>query len=145
MRKTIGFGGIALLLLVPLMLGQKPRPRPRGVSSALIAHGKYLVERVGLCGDCHTPHDDKGEPIQGQWLQGAPIPFKPIVPMPVWAYKSPAIAGLPRWEKEAAIRFFMTGIADSGLPARPPMPQYRFNQPDAEAIVAYLKSLAPGK
>jgi hypothetical protein len=39
----------------------------------------------------------------------------------------------------------MTGIAFNGLPARPPMPQYRFNQQDAEAIVAYLKSLAPAK
>jgi hypothetical protein len=39
----------------------------------------------------------------------------------------------------------MTGIASNGLPVRPPMPQYRFNQQDAEAIVAYLRSVAPGK
>jgi len=65
--------------------------------------------------------------------------------MPVWAEKAPKIAGLPEWEKDAAIRFLMTGIAYNELPARPPMPQYRFNQQDAEAIVAYLKSLAPAK
>jgi hypothetical protein len=39
----------------------------------------------------------------------------------------------------------MTGIAYNGLPARPPMPQYRYSRQDAEAIVAYLKSLAPAK
>jgi hypothetical protein len=35
----------------------------------------------------------------------------------------------------------MTGIAYNDLPARPPMPQYRFNQEDAAAIMAYLRSL----
>jgi hypothetical protein len=68
-----------------------------------------------------------------------------MVPMPVWADKSSNIAGLPGWEKDAAIRFMMTGVAYNGLPGRPPMPQYRFNQPDATAIVAYLKSLEPEK
>jgi hypothetical protein len=91
------------------------------------------------------PFNEKGEPIKEQWLQGATLSFKPTVPMPVWAEKSTAIAGLPGWEKDAAIKFLMTGIAYNGLPGRPPMPQYRFNQPDAEAIVAYLKSLPPGK
>jgi mono/diheme cytochrome c family protein len=111
----------------------------------MLARGKYLVENVGLCGDCHTPHNEKGEPVKEQWLQGAPLAFKPIVPMPVWADKTPVIAGLPGWKKEAAIRFLMSGVAYNGLPGRPPMPQYRFNELDAEAIVAYLTSLAPGK
>jgi len=95
--------------------------------------------------DCHTPFSEKGEPIKEQWLQGATLPFKPTVPMPVWADKSSSIAGLTGWEKDAAIKFLMTGIAFNGLPARPPMPEYRFDQQDAEAIVAYLKSLAPSK
>lgn len=113
--------------------------------AAKIAHGKYLVERVGMCSDCHTPRDDKGEPIREKWLQGAVLPIKPIGPMPVWAGESADIAGLPGWSTEEAIRFFMTGIARNGLPARPPMPTYRFNQSDAEAVVAYLKSLAAEK
>jgi len=63
----------------------------------------------------------------------------------VWADKTPTIAGLPGGEKDAAVKFMMTGIAYNGLPGRPPILQYRFNQRDAEAIVAYLKSLAPAK
>ncbi len=108
-----------------------------------LARGKYLVENIGMCGDCHTPHNEKGEPIKEQWLQGTALAFKPAVPMPVWAEKSVNIAGLPGWKTDAAIKFFMTGIAYNGLPARPPMPQYRYSQKDAEAIVLYLKSLAP--
>jgi Cytochrome c len=143
MRKLF-FGVAAVaLLLSPMLVGQKPKLHtPSAVS---VARGKYLVEQVGLCGDCHTPRNDKGEPVKEQWLKGTTLDFKPIGPVPVWADKAPAIAGLPGWEKGAAIRFLMTGVAYNGLPGRPPMPQYRFNVQDAQAIVAYLKSLAQGK
>jgi len=96
-----------------------------------------------MCDDCHTPRDERGRPIAAKYLQGAPIGFKPIAPVPVWADKAPAIAGLPGWEDAAAIKFLMTGIAYNDLPPRPPMPAYRFNRQDAEAVLAYLRSLAP--
>jgi hypothetical protein len=40
-----------------------------------------------------------------------------------------------------AVRFLITGLLPNGQMARPPMPQYRFNELDARAIVAYLRSL----
>jgi len=137
--KNILLGGGTFLLLTTTMLWGQQSVRSNPAPN--IARGKYLVENVGMCGDCHTPHNEKGEPIKEQWLKGTPLPFKPAVPIPVWADKSVNISGLPGWEKESAVKFMMTGIAYNGLPARPPMPQYRFNQQDAEAIVAYLKSL----
>jgi mono/diheme cytochrome c family protein len=143
MRRMIAAVAAMTLLLAPMLVGQTPNKKAG--SAALIDRGKYLVEDVGKCGDCHSPHNEKGEEIKEQWLQGATLAFKPTVPMPVWADKSSSIAGLPGWEKDAAIKFMRTGIASNGLPARPPMPQYRFNQQDAEAIVAYLKSLGAAK
>jgi mono/diheme cytochrome c family protein len=143
MRRMIATVVAATLLLVPVLVGQTPQKKT--ASATLVARGKYLVDDAGKCGDCHTSFSEKGEPIKEKWLQGATLAFMPTVPMPVWADKSSAIAGLPGWEKDAAIKFMMTGIASNGLPARPPMPQYRFNLQDAEAIVAYLKSLAPAK
>jgi hypothetical protein len=134
---------VCLLLLVPVLMGQKPKPH--GPSAATLARGRYLVEDVGLCGDCHTPHNEKGEPIKEKRLQGAPLDFKPTVPMPMWADQASDIAGLPGWDRDAGIKFMMTGLAPNGLPARPPMPQFRFNVQDAQAIVAYLQSLAPAK
>ena len=110
-------------------------------SSGAVARGKYLVEQFGMCNDCHTEHSEKGELVREKYLKGTILPFKPLAPMPVWADKSTAIAGLPGWTEAAAIRLLMTGIAYNNLPARPPMPQYRFNKRDATAIVAYLKSL----
>ncbi len=142
MKKILVVSTLALGL-VSLASGE-PRPRT-AVGSAKVERGKYLVENIGMCGDCHTPHNEKGEPLKEQWLKGTELPFKPAVPMPVWADKSANIAGLPGWEHDAAVKFFMTGLAYNGLPARPPMPQYRYTQQDAEAIVAYLKSLNAAK
>ena len=138
MRAT-AFVVVCLMFLVVTALIASPPP----ASPSKIERGKYLVEQVGMCGDCHTPHGEKGEPAREKWLQGSPLAFKPAVPMPVWADKSPNIAGLPGWEDKAAVKFLMTGIAYNDLPGRPPMPQYRFNQEDATAIVDYLRSLAP--
>lgn len=143
MKKLLSGVMLAALLLAPLLLGQKRKVRPPAAVS--VARGKYLVEQVGLCGDCHTPRNDRGEPIKEQWLKGATLDFKPIAPLPVWVEKAPAIAGLPGWEKDAAIRFLITGVGKNELPSRPPMPQYRFNVQDAQAIVAYLRSLVPAK
>jgi mono/diheme cytochrome c family protein len=133
---------VVALSLVPMLAAQKPNSASKPTSSATLARGKYLIEQVAKC---HTPDDEKGDPIKEKWLQGAPLAFKPIVPFPGWADNAPAIAGLSGWEKDAAIRFLMTGIAPNGSPARPPMPDYHLNRPDAEAIVAYLRSLAPAK
>ena len=106
-----------------------------------IAHGEYLVKAIGQCGDCHSPMNEKGEFIPGKWLQGKKLDFAATVPMPVWADTSPNIAGLPGWDHEKAVQFFMTGLAPNGQSARPPMPQYKMNRADAEAVVAYLESL----
>jgi mono/diheme cytochrome c family protein len=110
---------------------------------AKIERGRYLVQGMAACGDCHTPTNEKGEPLPGKELKGAPLMFKPTVPVPNWADKAPNIAGLPGWEDAAAVKFFMTGVAYNDLPPRAPMPPYRMNKEDAEAVVAYLRSLVP--
>lgn len=85
--------------------------------------------------------NQKGEPIQGQYLKGAKLPFGPLVPIPNWAPVSPGIAGLHAWTTDQAVHFLMTGIDRNGHHVNPPMPQYRMNRGDAMAVVAYLKSL----
>jgi mono/diheme cytochrome c family protein len=108
---------------------------------AQIEHGKYLVERVCLCGECHSPRNDKGEFDRAQWLQGELISFKPDHPMP-FAAIAPPIAGLPSYAKdEAAVNFMETGTNTAGKLAMAPMPQFRLNHEDALAVVAYLRSL----
>ena len=110
-------------------------------ASAQIEHGKYLVERVGMCGDCHSPRNDKGEFDRAQWLQGSILAFQPLVKMP-WSADAPAIAGLPGYTDEKAMTLLTTGRLPSGEALRPPMPAYRLNESEAKAVVAYLRSLA---
>ncbi len=142
--RVLAFVCVMLFLIVACISWLTPAAvRAGGTAPADIAHGKYLVEQVAKCGDCHTPHDEKGEPVAGQTLRGAILPFKATVPMP-WAAKAPNIAGLRGWEDAEAIKFFMTGKGHNDAPAVPPMPSYRMNKADATAVVHYLRSLSTG-
>ncbi|SRR5579885_978573 len=136
----------AAVLCAPSFAAQNSRAAAsKPGDSSRMARGRYLVEEVAICAECHTPANERGEPDRTRWLQGATINFQPVRPNPNWALSSPDIAGLPGWSDAEAVRFFMTGIDRRGTRARPPMHQYRFSNDDAEAVVAYLKSLSPGK
>ncbi len=129
---------VALLLIATSFYAE---PNPTGPSpEKQILRGKYLVERVSLCQDCHTPSTEKGEFDQSQWLGGTALFFKALVPIPGWREAAPPIAGLEGWSTDEAIKFLQTGGSRDGKPAAPPMPQYRMNRSDATAVVAYLKS-----
>jgi mono/diheme cytochrome c family protein len=106
----------------------------------LVTRGRYLANQASLCIDCHTPHDPQGEPLMEQHLHGGPIPFKPTVPMP-WAEVSPRIAGLVVFNEAHVRSVLTTGKRPDGSMPRPPMPPYRMNNADADAIIAYLKTL----
>jgi len=133
-----------LLLLAGLLLAtaglRAESPVAASGNEALIARGRYLVEGIGLCADCHTPRNERGEFVTGHWLRGAMIGFIPAVPMPVWAPVAPPIAGLPSMTAEQAVHFLMEGTRPDGSQPRPPMPSYRLKAEDARAMVAYLKS-----
>ena len=112
-------------------------------ADAQIQRGKYLVERVAMCADCHSARDWKGRQDREHWLQGAKLDFKPARLMP-WAAVAPAIAGLPAFATdEQAVKYFETGLNRDGKNSSPPMPQSRFDHDDAVAVVAYLRSLKP--
>jgi mono/diheme cytochrome c family protein len=109
--------------------------------AGILARGKYLVEDVALCGRCHTPSDSTGEPDRTRWLMGAPIQIQPSVPTPDWAVLAPRLAGLPPGTDDQFVTLLMAGISRTGRPPRPPMPRFRMTRADAEAVLAYLKSL----
>jgi mono/diheme cytochrome c family protein len=106
------------------------------------AQGKYLVENVALCGDCHTPRDVRRRSDLSHALQGAVLGFGPAMPGHPHAC-APPIAGLTRWNDQEAAKFFETGLNPKGKYAKPPMPAYRFHRDDAIAVADYLKSLPP--
>jgi mono/diheme cytochrome c family protein len=44
------------------------------LESAPLQRGRYLVEALGHCGECHTPRNPVGAPINAKWLTGAANP-----------------------------------------------------------------------
>ncbi len=110
-----------------------------------VERGKYLVQEVARCGECHTPRDAQGELDRSRWLQGAPMWFQPVHPMPNWAYLAPRLAGLGGLSEVEVTRILETGLDPGGKPVRPPMHVYHLSHEDAAAIVAYLKALPPAE
>jgi mono/diheme cytochrome c family protein len=109
-----------------------------------VKRGKYLVEEVAKCTECHTPRDANGQLEPDRWLQGAPIWITPVHPTGNWAQRAPALAGFPGYSDADATNILENGTGANGETIRPPMHIYHLSHADARAIVAYLRSLPAG-
>jgi hypothetical protein len=135
------------VLLIPTIFAV-----PRAVSQVAqkknqdtqIEHGRYLVEDVAMCGECHTPRNARGELEMDKWLHGATIWIMPIHPDLNWAERVPPLAGLPSLTDEEAERVLENGTGPEGEVLRPPMHIYHMAPDDAKAVIAYLRSLPAG-
>jgi len=126
MRFRLGAAAAVLAVAAVAFSALRPGDAQTAYSAADVAQGKYLVEGVGFCLGCH-----------GQNLMGNPAPANNPNAVPY-----PRIAGLPMFANDAdAIKFFETGLLPDGSRAKPPMRQFRFKPSDAQALVAYLRSL----
>lgn len=121
---------------------QSQRGGAEGTSSDILEHGKYLVHDVAMCIECHSPRDESGDLEDSRLLQGAPVPIESPFPSQQWAFQAPKLAGLPAGFRERdLIELLRTGKGPRGRSPRPPMPPFRMNQRDAEAVAAYVKSV----
>lgn len=110
-----------------------------------LERGKYLVEQVARCQECHTPLLENGEFDKTKWMKGATMIGVPATPPKDWHQKAPDITSTSRlwerWKDEGFVNFLSTGKTPRGGQAGPPMPVYTVSKKDAEAMTAYLKSL----
>jgi mono/diheme cytochrome c family protein len=109
--------------------------------SSVVERGKYIVENVAMCERCHTARDENGNPERSNWLKGGPVQLTQTYPTPTWAAREPRIARTPPGTDEQFITLLTTGISRTGRPPDLPMPPFRMTRQDAEAVLAYLKSL----
>ena len=109
----------------------------------LESRGRYIVEDLAICGQCHTPRDSSGAPDRSKWLQGAPVWLKSAEPVENWPLQAPRIAGAPPGTDAEMVTLLTTGVWRTGTYLRPPMPQFRMSREDAESVVAYLKTVKP--
>ena len=106
-----------------------------------VEHGRYLVERVAMCGECHSTRNPAGDIIAGTRLRGGHMPAQ--VPWPAdWPVQVPRIAGLPGYSDAEALRLLTAGaIKRNGEQARAPMPRFRMTPQDAADVIAFLRSM----
>lgn len=107
--------------------------------------GRYLVESIAACGNCHTPQGPNG-PLPGKALAGG-LPFEKLGA--VAANITPdRDTGIGKWTDAQIALAIREGRRPDGSLIGPPMPfeLYRdISDNDLAAIVAYLRSVPPVK
>ena len=118
---------------------------PAFPQSSNLARGKYLVEEVARCQECHTARLADGKFDDTKWLKGTTLRVQPIEEMKGWHKTSPDLTSTSRlwqsWGDAGVLKLLTTGLNPRGNPADAPMPMYKMKAEDAQAIVDYLKSL----
>jgi mono/diheme cytochrome c family protein len=106
-----------------------------------VERGRYLVEDVAMCEECHTPRDAEGNLDESRRLQGAQIWIVPVHSNPNWANNAPPLAGFGGYTDQQGEDVLERGVGPNGETIRQPMHIYHMNHADAQAIIAYLRSL----
>ena len=145
-RLFLSLGACALLLVAVRLSAQQPaapstQPPAASTPSGNIEHGRYIVERVVMCYECHSARDPQGNIVAGTRFKGGPMPMRPPWRSD-WPLQIPRIAGLPGYTDEEAMRLLTQGaIKRDGSQLRYPMPRFRMTPQDAADVIAYLRTL----
>lgn len=114
------------------------------VEDPVLLRGRYLVEAVGHCGECHTTRDAFGGLELTMWLAGAPsLDGEGRVPN-----ITPAEDGLADWSAADIAYYLATGFTPDYDTVGGSMVEVQENLaqlPDVDhaAIAAYLKAIPP--
>ena len=111
--------------------------------AAVLERGKYLMEGVVACGNCHMARGDKGQPLAEKGLSGGMVfdepPFKAIA-----ANITPdPQTGIGKWTDVQLALAIREGVRPDKTVIGPPMPIgfYRhLSDDDLAAIIAYLRA-----
>lgn len=115
-----------------------------------IERGRYLVEHVSLCGDCHTPRNSIGVPNRSMYLAGASKKIGPLG-QAVPNITPDKETGIGDWKREDIVEVLLTGTKPDldniqGLMAEVIEHGYKsMTKEDTLAIADYLKSVPPIK
>ena len=135
------------MTIVAALAAAAPLTSSALADDAQVAHGHYLVTIAG-CSDCHTPGALLGTPDMKRYLGGSDVGFAiPGAGVFVGQNLTPdKETGLGKWTDGQIIAALRTGKTPEGRELSPVMPYpalSHLSDDDAQAIVAFLKSLAP--
>ncbi len=110
-----------------------------------LERGRYLVEVIGACGNCHTPKGPQGD-LPGMNLAGGMVFDAPIFRAVAPNITPDLETGIGRWTDAQIARAIREGKRPDNTTIGPPMPIefYRgISDADLAAMVAYLRSVPP--
>jgi len=143
MKRRLEFVFASVLTIFLVQIASHSQQKPSVADE--VKKGQYLVNEVAKCSECHTPRDENNQLDQDRLLAGAPIWIQPVRPMPNWGEYAPALAGLSEFSDAQAKLVLEMGEGAGGTAIEPPMHTYHMNDSDAQAVIAYLRSLPPPK
>lgn len=149
---VLGLGAL-LTMGRPLLVGPDARPvtdRTFERTEARLERGKYLVEAVAHCFQCHSPHDmTKPEMpiIEGMkgagWVMETQEGLGTIVPPNI----TPDVdTGVGAWTDDELARAIREGVSRDGRALFPIMPYLSFrhmSDEDLASVIVYLRSVPP--
>jgi mono/diheme cytochrome c family protein len=127
---------ILVALMVVVVVG-------RAEAEPVVERGKYLVEVIAACGNCHTPKGPSGE-LVGKHMAGG-FRIKEAFGVAIAPNITPdRETGIGAWSDQQIARAIREGKGRDGRNLGPPMPfsLYRgLADTDLQAMVAYLRTL----
>ena len=136
MIRQVAIGAVALLCGVAAAQAQ---------SGAGMARGKYLVDTLMTCHNCHTPRGPNG-PMFDKALSGGMRFNEPPFDVTASNLTSDKETGLGSWSVDDIKKLLTTGVRPNGISVANVMPTgyYRILTPrDLDAIATYIHSLPP--
>jgi mono/diheme cytochrome c family protein len=149
---------VLLAVGITMTVGWRPflGPRVRPLTNRVFertperwARGKYLVENVSSCMDCHSPHDwTKHDAPITPGMEGAGGDMSAVSGLP-GRVVAPNLTpdpetGAGNWSDDALARAIREGIGHDGHTLFPMMPYPHFrhlSDEDVASVVVYLRSL----
>lgn len=132
-------------LKTPVPEWETSSPAPEERPTEPVALGRYLVEHVSACTDCHSPGESgpEGESLAGKML---PIGGKSIVAPNLTTDRE---TGIGTWSQADISRYLRTGTRPDGGLAQSAMAGLilvsfsKMTKEESAAVAVYLKSLPP--
>jgi mono/diheme cytochrome c family protein len=113
-----------------------------------VERGDYLVNAVMACDGCHTPRPGGVFDMSKRFSGGSQTFDDPTFTVKGSNITPDRETGIGSWKDDDLKRALTEGVRPSGVPLAPqmPFPFYRILTPgDADALIAYIRTLAPVK
>jgi mono/diheme cytochrome c family protein len=111
-----------------------------------LERGRYLVNGILGCGNCHTPQGPQGLFMDRELSGGSQVFDEPVFKVKGSNITPDRETGIGAWSATDIKRALTQGMRPNGVPLAPIMPVtfYKaFTPGDLDAVVAYLRSVKP--